>query len=269
MFNSIVLRYCEKKRKISTDWWLASLPANDLKFRFVPGRLHYVHKGSPTIYCDEKPYKLEPGKLYFFPQNLSLRAEMEEGSFYEHTALDFFVYPPTRMTEALVIDPSETPLIQKALDILLLFAEQYPKKNVNDHHEYVPLIENYCVNLLKLIDKLISPIETVSSPFIADVLSYIHKNYQKELTIEELSALTNYQKHVFIRKFKQIMGVPPYKYIRTYRLNTAYQLIRAGSHSISQVAMQVGYEDSTSFSHAFKQHFGMHPTEVSNRPSDN
>ena len=80
---------------------------------------------------------------------------------------------------------------------------------------------------------------------------------QKELTVEELSARTNYQKHAFMRKFKQIMGVSPYKYIKDYRLSNAYYLLRTGNFTIAEVAEQIGYNNSTSFSHAFKQHFGI------------
>ncbi|MBQ2968171.1 MAG: helix-turn-helix transcriptional regulator [Clostridia bacterium] len=261
MFNSIALRFYGRDKSAS-DWWLASLPAQHPKFRFLPSRLHYVHSGAPTVYCGDKAYKLEPGKLYFFPQNLSLRASMEAGDIYDHTVLTFFMYPPTRMSEALVIDLSVSPLLKSATDVVMQLAEKYPMTDYTEQHTHTPLIESYCVNLLKLIDEHISPIETVSSKAIADALSYIHENYQKELTVEELSARTNYQKHAFMRKFKQIMGVSPYKYIKDYRLSNAYYLLRTGNFTIAEVAEQIGYNNSTSFSHAFKQHFGIYPKDA-------
>ncbi|MBQ2968170.1 MAG: helix-turn-helix transcriptional regulator [Clostridia bacterium] len=261
MFNSIEVKFCDR-RIVDKTWWCVAKPSFRPIFHIGQNRLHYVHSGSPTIYCDEKPYTLEPGKLYLFPQNLSFRGEVADGTEYDHTALDFLTFPPVHMSKPLEISLSASPLLQPATEICAKLIALHPMARYGTRNEYSPLIESYGMNLLKLIHE-VYPIETISDPFITDILNYIHENYYKELRLEELSARTNYQKHFFIRKFKQIMGVPPYKYIKDYRMSTAFYLIQTGKFSIAQVAERVGYSDTSGFSHAFKQQFGIYPNEVS------
>ncbi len=260
MFNSLELKFMDR-RIVDKNWWCVSKPGFPPVFLLGQNRLHYVHSGNPTIYCDEKPYVLEPGKLYFFPQNLSFRAEATEDMLYDHTAIDFVAFPPTHMTVPMEIDPDASPMLRPALEVLFKLAETHPMKIYQKKNEYTSISESYVLNFLRLVHK-ISPIETVSVPFIIDVLNYIHENYNKDLTLEELAERSNYQRHFFIRKFKQIMQVTPYQYIKEYRMNTAFYLIQQGKHSIAAVAEKVGYSDTAGFSHAFKQHFGIYPKEV-------
>ncbi len=257
MFDSIELRMLNRQ-KVDNTWWCILNPS----FHFGKNRLHYVHSGSPTIYCDEKPYVLEPGKLYFFPQNLSFRAELAKDMQYDHTAIDFIVFPPTNMSLPVEIDLDATPLLRPAFDILLKIAENSPMENYKHKSEYTPIFKTYLTSFLKLVNK-VTPIETISNPFVIDVLNYIHENYQKEITLKELAERTNYQRQFFIRKFKQIMHVTPYKYIKDYRLNTAFHLLYQKKCSVTDVAQKVGYRDVVGFSRAFKKHFGIYPKDAS------
>ena len=117
------------------------------------------------------------------------------------------------------------------------------------------------MSFMKLVHKF-SPIDVISDPFIIDVLNYIHQNFDKELTIEELAERSNYQRQFFIRKFKKIMQVTPYKYIKDYRMNIAYHLLQQNKCNILDVARKVGYSDNSVFSRAFKQHFGVYPRNI-------
>lgn len=260
MFNSVELRFMNRQI-VDKNWWSVQKPSFRPIFFLGQNRLHYVHSGSPVIYCDEKQYTLQPGKLYFFPQNLSFRAEVKGDMQYDHTAFDFVAFPPTHMTGPMEIDLDASPLLRPALEVLLKMAETHPMAKYQQKNEYTYLSESYIFNFMTLINKVL-PIETISDPFILDVLNYIHENYHKELTLEELAERSNYQRHFFIRKFKQIMLVTPYKYIKDYRMSTAMYLLQQNKLSISSVAEKIGYSDTSGFSHAFKQHFGIYPREV-------
>ena len=262
MFNSVQLKFMDR-RLVDKNWWCVSKPSFRPVFFLGLNRLHYVHSGTPTVYCNEKPYILQPGKLYFFPQNLPFRAEVSGDLQYDHTAVDFVAFPPTHMSEPMEIDLDASPLLRSAFEILLKIAKSHPMAKYQQKNEYTSITESYIMNFLTLVNK-VSPIETVSDPFIIDVLNYIHENFNKEITLEELAERSGYQRHFFIRKFKQIMQVTPYKYIKDCRMNTAFYLIQQNKLSIAGVAEKVGYSDTSGFSHAFKQHFGIYPSDVIN-----
>ena len=63
------------------------------------------------------------------------------------------------------------------------------------------------------------------------------------------------------RKIKEITGISSGKFLRNIRMEQAARLLKAGQNDISQIAELVGYADSSHFSTAFKNHFGISPSE--------
>jgi transcriptional regulator GlxA family with amidase domain len=63
-----------------------------------------------------------------------------------------------------------------------------------------------------------------------------------------------------LRAFKRELGCTPGEWWRTRRLDEAMLLLGTGRFTVSEVAAQVGYENPTSFSHAFALRFGRAPS---------
>ena len=77
-------------------------------------------------------------------------------------------------------------------------------------------------------------------------------------TLAEDVGISRAQLH---RKMKEITGISSGKFLRNLRMEQAARLLREGRINISQVADRVGYNDQAHFSTAFKNHFGMSPSE--------
>ncbi|WP_288842226.1 AraC family transcriptional regulator [uncultured Deefgea sp.] len=59
------------------------------------------------------------------------------------------------------------------------------------------------------------------------------------------------------------LGATPQQLIIQHRMQRAHQLLSSGNHSVSDVAIMVGYEEVASFSRRFRSHFGLPPGEIS------
>ena len=60
--------------------------------------------------------------------------------------------------------------------------------------------------------------------------------------------------------FKQVYGVPIYRYIKEYRLEqAAVELVRSGK-SDPEIAQQAGYDNASKFSESFKKRYGKTPS---------
>ena len=60
--------------------------------------------------------------------------------------------------------------------------------------------------------------------------------------------------------FKQVYGVPIYRYIKEYRLEqAAVELVRSGK-SVTEIAQQAGYDNTSKFSESFKKRYGKTPS---------
>ena len=64
------------------------------------------------------------------------------------------------------------------------------------------------------------------------------------------------------RKLKATTGKSTAIFIRSVRLQKAKELIRKGESTISEIAYDVGFNDPSWFSRAFKEEFGFTPSET-------
>ncbi len=100
---------------------------------------------------------------------------------------------------------------------------------------------------------------------INSVLDYIDRNLEKRLTLEELAGAACFSKYHFSRVFAAAMGENLFHYIQRRRLEkAASRLIREHSTSIMEIAMDAGFESSSSFSKSFKARFGKAPGQFRN-----
>lgn len=90
----------------------------------------------------------------------------------------------------------------------------------------------------------------------------VSTNYSKPPTLTELSKLIGLNSNKLKKNFKELFGLPVYKYIHEERLNKAYELLCNNEKTVQEVAWEVGYESLSSFSNAFQKKFGSRPNEV-------
>jgi len=70
--------------------------------------------------------------------------------------------------------------------------------------------------------------------------------------VSDLSTRAGFEQNYFIRRFKNVMGVTPYAYLRSYRLLKARELM-AGGCTVARAAELVGYENASSLSRALAE----------------
>ncbi len=104
-----------------------------------------------------------------------------------------------------------------------------------------------------------------SNELIEQAIEYFHKEYQKELSIQEYARKLNISCCWFIRSFKKHTGTTPGQYLSDIRINKAKELLRNGTFNISETAEFVGYENPLYFSRIFKKNVGMSPSEYLKR----
>ena len=68
------------------------------------------------------------------------------------------------------------------------------------------------------------------------------------------------------RKLGALTGETPAGLIRRLRMERARELLGAGELSVKQVAHKVGFRSRQSFSAAFREEFGVAPSDVGGAP---
>lgn len=101
--------------------------------------------------------------------------------------------------------------------------------------------------------------ETVST--IDDAKKYIKENFDKNLTLNEVSEIVHISPYYFSKLFKEKTGRNFIEYLTYVRMEYAKTNLRESSLSIKDICLNAGYQDPNYFSRSFKKYAGVTPGE--------
>ncbi|HEY2184631.1 MAG TPA: AraC family transcriptional regulator [Xanthobacteraceae bacterium] len=93
------------------------------------------------------------------------------------------------------------------------------------------------------------------------VATYIEEHVADAIPLAELAKLVNLSAYYFCRAFKQSFGVPPHRYHINRRIECARTLLSSTERSVTEIALVLGFSETSSFTAAFRQSTGIAPTE--------
>ncbi|WP_281629506.1 GyrI-like domain-containing protein [Vibrio sp. St2] len=96
---------------------------------------------------------------------------------------------------------------------------------------------------------------------LTPVIRYLEKHFNQPLNLPEVAALANLSPYHFHRTFKAVQGETLADYIRRLRLAAAADDLFKSKQPILNIALEYGFSSSQSLAKAFKQHYGVTPTE--------
>lgn len=96
---------------------------------------------------------------------------------------------------------------------------------------------------------------------IENVMRYIRIHIGEPLDRERLADIAGFSVPHFHRIFRAHVGESAIGYVRRLRLERAARKLRMGAVDITEVALAAGYDTHAAFSKAFKQQFGLSPSE--------
>ena len=102
--------------------------------------------------------------------------------------------------------------------------------------------------------------KTVCKNGVAEIVEYIEKEYTKDLSAGSLCKKFGYTQAHFCRKFKNATGLSPVTYLKIYRLEKAFDLIKNTDLQICEIANMCGFSDSNYFTRCFTAHYQNPPT---------
>jgi len=92
-------------------------------------------------------------------------------------------------------------------------------------------------------------------------LAIIRTGFNLHVSESELAQSCAMSVHHFSRTFSKLMGSPLQEYIVRIRLEAAANMLLTSSQPISTIALDVGFNDASYFSRAFRKYYQISPTE--------
>jgi AraC family transcriptional regulator len=102
------------------------------------------------------------------------------------------------------------------------------------------------------------------------VFDYIEEHLDEDISLDELARVSCFSKYHFSRIFDAIVGETPFEFIKRIRLEKAASLLWVHpQQTVTEIALECGFNNLEFFSRNFKDHFNKTPTEWRNGSAEN
>lgn len=99
------------------------------------------------------------------------------------------------------------------------------------------------------------------------VLDHIDRHLDGDLDLAAVSSVAAFSKFHFHRQFKATFGLSLHRYVQLARLRQASKRLADGQgHSVTDIALDAGYETPDAFARAFRQRFQQSPSDFRKSP---
>lgn len=239
---------------------------------------------SPVLFClnekediyMENSIGIKVKSIYYVPQlinsNFTLENIYDEFVFTDTARLDhFYLLPFIQRTNSWMgifeLDYStchDISILYSRLKAQVNHFEDnfWPCKSRYLFMEFLAIIQrcyinntNSCMSFLK------------SDSYIKEVLLYLHSNFNKKITINELTQLYHINKNKLSDDFKKEVGSSIIQYLTQLRIKAACKLLLDSNRSIYEIMEQVGFSDISHAGRTFKKHIGYTPLQYKNKYS--
>ncbi len=107
--------------------------------------------------------------------------------------------------------------------------------------------------------------QTRSKDRFGDLAAWMHGHLEDDLSVETLAERTKLCPRHFSRRFKDVFGAPPARFVEDLRLGEARERLCLADQSIESVARSVGFASADAFRRAFERRFGINPSSFRHR----
>lgn len=208
--------------------------------------------------CHYHSYIIPARMLGFFPGSIMEQQEVQKivgNPAFTH----FLLHPET---------PSHAPFLKSlaALDELYFCTEK------RAHHEYSLMIRLaqmwLCfVSVIAPGDSVTGvshPAESRNYDRIRTLISFIHSNYARPISARDIARSAHISKTECLRCFQKFVHEPPYHYLMKYRLHMSTSLLMTTNLSVTEIAMNVGFQSASSYISYFKKYYQKTPFQYRN-----
>jgi len=98
------------------------------------------------------------------------------------------------------------------------------------------------------------------------VLDYVDDHLDGDLDLESLSRVAAFSKFHFHRQFTATFGLSVKRYVQLARMKRASRRLTSNAESVTDIAMDAGYDAPDAFARAFRQRFGQSPSSFRKSP---
>lgn len=244
--------------------------------------MNIVLTGEGVHYIEDKAYQVSKGDVFVIPPN-HRHAYRSSGNFNVYNFIfnpkffekylpeleplpyfsTLFELEPLMRARGgsfrhLVLDDRMIAKVSSQLDDLSRIDQSRPETELLAACYTMIVISEMCMEYGKAAD-LLQDDETENDRYFADSVAMIYERYRTKLPTEELAAVAHLSRSAYIRKFTDIIGMPPRRFIMNERIKAAKNLLATTDMPITAISDELGFYDNSHFTKSFATATGMTP----------
>jgi AraC-like DNA-binding protein len=241
--------------------------------QFVPNHTFmYLVSGTMLAYDGNKEYRINAGDYGIARRNhlAKYTKQPDNGAFKKLYILlgqeflkgfndNYNFKVENKKTVGGIIPLSKTVLVKNFIESLAPYFNE--RGTIDEHFLDVKRTELLLV-LLKADPGLANVLFEFSNPEKIDLEAFMNRNFRFNVSIERFAYLTGRSLSAFKRDFEKTFDATPSHWLVQKRLEEAYYLIDKKDKKPSDIYLDLGFEDLSHFSFAFKKLFGHPPTRL-------
>jgi AraC-like DNA-binding protein len=150
------------------------------------------------------------------------------------------------------------PLLESCMASLIPYFEM---KDLPENIASLKITE--AISILRTVDNGIDNVlANFEEPGKIDLAGYMEQNFMFNLPLQRFGYLTGRSLTTFKRDFSKAFNTTPQRWLTRKRLELAHYQLAEKKKKALDVCYEVGFENLSHFSYAFKKHFGYAPTEL-------
>lgn len=242
----------------------------------------YIEEGTVLLESGNRKYFLTKGDLFFINSNvLHAMRNQNSGQLSVFRSIAFDSSIISSNTDSIYYKKYLHPIIHSANFRDYIWkpdAEFFPQQDTiirntwevinHEPEDYEISVRNFLSDffaVLSHVNQADSIPSTSANLLLEDrvqiILNYIHANYSKNITLDDLATAANVSKSEVLRCFKSIINISPIKYLKNFRLQTAAYMLKNSAYSIQTIYELCGFDSNSYFSKSFKEVYHCSPRE--------
>ncbi len=225
--------------------------------------LQYITDGEGYLELCGKVFKLKKGDMFCLPKNELLTYWAKPNNPYTYYWLGLDGVNIKKLLEIIgfssslpVIGYSDDGIVEKFEKI----KTELLKNNFVGHIQSVAYSYELLSYLLEKNQQNLMPIENEATHYVNQAIEIIHNSYNDDLSITRIAKSIGLCRNYFSVIFKRVTGVSPVEYLLSYRISMAKIMLRENA-SVTETAMNCGFNSINNFSTQFKRVEGVSPYE--------
>ena len=234
----------------------------------------YVFSGHCNIFVNKELYDVPPGYIIILPAGY-----IHKTTYTDKSATTRFVIRFTQkdlelladkigmdkideiMSQTVHIIPEQRrEYVERIMDLMKYENDLQDDLSASFNDIHFQELMLFLIRSSQQDDDILEKV-VIENNIIKEVADYIYLNYDKPITLDDMAYKFNVSRSYLSKKFKSVTGVGFKAYLISVRIQAACTRLLESDDSITQIAIECGFNDSNYFGDAFRHCKGMSPAK--------